>query len=184
MEFWTVLGTIFAAISAVSAVIALPLNKRRRARSLPEYLVGKELKSKRNALEVSGEFEIGCSNQYWIHVCNIGSRENGIKSVLLYYGNPNKGGHLIDAYPISVEGHYLQLMPSKMWDLYLDPSTIVKQFLSRLGSYISTPSQEIFVLVKDLWGNSYLLNTHLRIDKYLEANEPRGNSKEKTNDQL
>ena len=69
-------------------------------------------------LEVSGELEAGLSNQYWIHICNIVDRENGIRSLSVYLGNPYKDGRIIDAYPISENGHYIRLKPGDSKDIF------------------------------------------------------------------
>ena len=165
--FWTVFAGICAAISAVAALLSLPAVRKSRHITIGEVVTGKQLKTKMNGLEVSGELEAGLSNQYWIHVCNIGDRENGIRSLTIYLGNPNLDSHIIDIYPVSENGHYLQLKSGEATDIYLDSCRIVRSFQARINPYNPEPKENVFILIKDLRGNRYTLNTFMQIKHFM-----------------
>ena len=163
---WTILGVIFGGMGAIVALFSFVETKKTRKRTLNEVFMGKQLVAKKGALEVSGELESGLSNQYWIHIYNVGNRENGIKTILLYKGNPKRRGFLFEAYPISENGHFLQLKAGETKDIYLNAMHISQSYDKNNGQSFGKSTDEIYVLLKDLWENHYIINTHLRIEGY------------------
>ena len=163
---WTILGVVFGAIGAVAAVLSIPNNRKRRKRNINELFMGKQLVSHRGALEISGELEGGLSNQYWLHIYNASNRENGVKAILLFKGKPNRDGFLFEAYPISEEGHFMQLKSGESKDIFLDSVKIVQSYKLHNGECFGKPTDEIHVLLKDLWDNHYVINTQIRIEGF------------------
>lgn len=177
--FWTIMGVVFGAICAIAAIISIPRKNLRRKRNINELFMGKQLVSKRNALEISGELESGLSNQYWLHIYNAGNRENGVRTILFYKGKPHRNGYLFEAYPVSEDGHYLQLKTGESKDIFLDSSEIVKSYEKNNGKCFGKPTDEVHVLLKDLWENHYVINTQIRIEGFralAKCNKTEGTS--------
>ena len=166
--FWTALGVVFGGIGAIVALLSFINTKKTRKRSLNELFIGKQLVSKRGALEISGELESGLSNQYWIHIYNSGNRENGLKAILFFKGNPKRRGFLFEAYPISENGHFFQIKKGETKDIYLDSAQVIENYEKNNGKWFGKATDDIYILLKDLWENRYIINTHLRIEGFKE----------------
>jgi len=141
---WNIIGALGSVATAIMLIISmLPFRSR---------------------LKIEGSIESINKTQYVLRIYNTRNTDNGIICIDFFKGSPNRESHLLNALQITEEGHYMRIPKDSAKEIYLDPSEFVDDYWRRMGNAFGKPTDKVYILIRDIKGHRYVINTGVNMD--------------------